>query len=79
MWNELSPLSRTAPLISYWGHGVVEWGYNSFYNNLSTFNTTFICSIYYLIMTSILTVALKAFENIWDKEIRNNDRNLDKN
>lgn len=33
------------PLISYWGHGVVEWGYNSFYNNLSTFNTTFICSI----------------------------------
>lgn len=33
------------PLISYWGHGVVEWGYNSFYNNLSTFNTAFICSI----------------------------------
>ena len=34
-------------------------------------------AFYYLIMTSVLTVALKAFENILDKETRNNDRNLD--
>ena len=33
------------PLISYRCYGVVEWGYNSFYNNLSTLNTTFICSL----------------------------------
>ena len=33
------------PLISYWGHGVVERSYNSFYNNLSTSDSTFICSL----------------------------------
>ncbi|HGQ0519576.1 TPA: amino acid ABC transporter permease [Streptococcus pneumoniae] len=44
--NEFITIIKDSSLIiSYWGHGVVEWGYNSFYNNLSTFNTTFICSI----------------------------------
>lgn len=40
--NEFITIIKDSSLLSA---GVVEWGYNSFYNNLSTFNTAFICSI----------------------------------
>ncbi|EOB21501.1 amino acid ABC transporter permease [Streptococcus pneumoniae 1488] len=40
----------------------MEWGYNSFYNNYLPLTPLLFAAFYYLIMTSILTVALKAFE-----------------
>ena len=76
--NEFITIIKDSSLLS--AIGVME-----LWNGATTVSTTtylpltplLFAAFYYLIMTSVLTVVLKAFENIWDKETRNNDRNLD--
>ena len=61
--TNLSPLSRTVPsyqLLGSWSCGTELQQFLQ--QPIYLLTPLFICSLYYLIMTSILTVALKAFE-----------------
>ena len=60
--NEFITIIKDSSLLSAIGvMEFVEWGYNSFYNNLSTSDTTFICSLLLLDYDLYFDSSLESF------------------